>query len=143
MPLCNVKGEEVSKKQKVRDIMVRDVATVDGIATVHEALRIMREKGIKSLLVNRRNDQDAYGIVTLYDIVNKVITQERPLDMTNVFEIMSKPLITVSEGLQVKYAARLMSQFDVKRAVVFEKGELTGIISMQDIVYGMLDDMEE
>lgn len=133
----------MSKKQKVRDIMVRDVATVDGIATVHEALRIMREKGIKSLLVNRRNNEDAYGIVTLYDIVNKVITQERQIDMTNVFEIMSKPLITVSEGLQVKYAARLMSQFDVKRAVVFEKGELTGIISMQDIVYGMLDDMEE
>lgn len=133
----------MSKKRKVRDIMIREVATVDGIATVQEALRIMRDKGIKSLLVNRRNADDAYGIVTLYDIVNKVITQERSLDMTNVFEIMSKPLITVSEGLQVKYAARLMSQFDVKRAVVIDEGEIRGIVSMQDIVYGILDELEE
>lgn len=129
-------------KKKVRDIMVRKVATVDGIATVREALQIMRERHIKSLVVNRRNEDDAYGIVTLFDIVHKVITRDRQLDMTNVFDIMSKPLITVSQGLQVKYAARLMSQFDVKRAVVIEDGELIGIVSMEDIVYSILDDAE-
>lgn len=131
------------KRQKVRDIMVREVMTVDGIATVREALKIMRDKRVKSLVVNRRHEEDAYGIVTLYDIVNKVVAPKRSLDMTNVFDIMSKPLITVSQGLQVKYAARLMSQFDVKRAVVIEDGELIGILSMQDIVYGLLDASSE
>lgn len=126
-------------KRFVRDIMVRDVATVDGIATVREALTLMKRRHIKSLVVNRRSETDAYGIVTLYDIVNKVITQGRPLDMTNVCDIMSKPLITVSQGLQVKYAACLMSQFNVKRAVIIENGELVGIVSMEDIVYSMLD----
>jgi CBS domain-containing protein len=127
-------------KKKVRDIMMRDVATIDGIATVREALQKMRDRHIKSLVVNRRHPDDAYGIITLYDIVNKVITQSRPLDMTNVYEVMNKPLITVSQGLPVKYAARLMSQFDVKRAVIIEHGELVGIVSMQDIVYSMLDE---
>jgi len=127
-------------KKTVRDIMVRDVATIDGIATVREALQVMHDRHIKSLVVMRRHEDDAYGIITLYDIVNKVITQNRPLDMTNVYEVMNKPLITVSQGLQVKYAARLMSQFDVKRAVIIEHGELVGIVSMQDIVYSILDE---
>jgi CBS domain-containing protein len=130
-------------KKKVRDIMVRDVATIDGIATVREALQQMRARHIKSLVVNRRNADDAFGIITLYDIVNRVITQSRPMDMTNVYEVMNKPLITVSQGLAVKYAARLMSQFDVKRAVIIENGELVGIVSMQDIVYSMLDEPAE
>ena len=130
-------------KKKVRDIMVRDVATVDGIATVREALQQMRDRHIKSLVVNRRHPDDAYGIITLYDIVNKVVTQGRRLEMTNVYEVMNKPLITVSQGLGVKYAARLMSQFDVKRAVIIEHGELIGIVSMQDIVYSMLDQPDE
>jgi CBS domain-containing protein len=127
-------------KKKVRDIMQREVATIDGIATVHEALQLMRKRHIKSLVVNRRHRDDAYGIITLYDIVNKVITQNRPLEKTNVYEVMSKPLITVAQGLLVKYAARLMSQFDVKRAIIIENGELVGIVSMQDIVYSMLED---
>ena len=127
-------------KKKVRDIMMRDVATIDGIATVREALQHMRARHIKSLVVKRRHADDAYGIITLYDIVNKVITQNRPLDKTNVYEVMSKPLITVAQGLQVKYAARLMSQFDVKRALIIENGELVGIVSMQDIVYSMLEE---
>lgn len=127
-------------QKKVRDIMQRDVATIDGIATVQEALQLMRRRHIKSLVVNRRHRDDAYGIITLYDIVNKVITQNHPLDKTNVYEVMSKPLITVAQGLLVKYAARLMSQFDVKRAVIIENGELIGIVSMQDIVYSMLQD---
>jgi len=127
-------------KKQVRDIMVRDVTTIDGIATVREALQQMRDRRIKSLVVNRRHPEDAYGIITLYDIVHKVIAHGRPLDMTNVYEVMNKPLITVSQGLAVKYAARLMSQFDVKRAVIIERGELIGIVSMQDIVYSILDD---
>ena len=130
-------------KKKVRDIMQRDVATIDGIATVREALQRMRDRHIKSLVVNRRHRDDAYGIITLYDIVNKVVTQGRRLEMTNVYEVMNKPLITVSQGLAVKYAARLMSQFDVKRAVIIEHGELIGIVSMQDIVYSMLDQPDE
>jgi CBS domain-containing protein len=130
-------------KKTVRDIMVRDVVTIDGIATVREALQEMRARHIKSLVVKRRHPDDAYGIITLYDIVNKVITQNRPLDMTNVYEVMNKPLITVSQGLQIKYAARLMSQFDVKRAVIIERGELVGVVSMQDIVYSILDEPPE
>jgi len=130
-------------KKKVRDIMQRDVATIDGIATVREALQHMRERHIKSLVVKRRHKSDAYGIITLYDIVNKVITQNRPLDKTNVYQVMSKPLITVAQGLQVKYAARLMSQFDVKRALIIEDGEIVGIVSMQDILYSMLDEVPD
>ena len=127
-------------KTYVRDIMVTEVVTIDGIATVREALHIMRERRIKSLVVNRRSKDDAYGIVTLYDIINKVVTRQRQLDMTNVCDIMTKPLLTVSKGLRIKYAAGMMSQFDVKRAVIIENGELVGIVSMEDIVYSLLDD---
>jgi len=129
--------------KKVRDIMVNEVITIKGIATVREAMELMKDRRIKSLVVERRTPEDAYGIVTLLDIVKKVITHGKSLDMTNVCDIMSKPLITVSAGLQVKYAASLMSDFDVKRAVIIEKGELVGIVSMEDVVYSMLDDVAD
>jgi CBS domain-containing protein len=123
--------------------MVTDVVTIDGIATIREALHVMREKRIKSLVVNRRSKDDAYGIVTFYDIIEKVVTRRRQLDMTNVCDIMTKPLLTVSQGLRIKYAAGLMSQFDVKRAVIIKEGELVALISMEDIVYSLLDDEDD
>lgn len=57
---------------KASDIMTKEVITIRGSATVAEAVKLMREKGLHTLIVQRRHDQDAYGIVTDSDIVYKV-----------------------------------------------------------------------
>ncbi|MGO8750463.1 MAG: CBS domain-containing protein [Thermoguttaceae bacterium] len=118
---------------KAGDVMHKDVVFIDGKKTVADAVRLMREKRVSSLIVNRRGVEDAYGIVTRKDVVNKVVSPGKDPAEVKVFEIMSKPLITVSPGLQLKYCARLFDAAGIRRAVVFDGKEIIGILSNTDI----------
>ncbi len=118
---------------KATDIMTRDVVTIPSSATVGEAILLMREKGVRALIVDRRHAQDAYGIVTEADIVAKVTAFGRSPQQVRVFEVMTKPCITVNPDLGVEYVARLFTHTGIERAPVIQ-GTLLGIISMADIL---------
>ncbi|MFH1924145.1 MAG: CBS domain-containing protein [Planctomycetota bacterium] len=118
---------------KAQDVMSKDVVSIDGTATVADAVRLMREKKVSSVFVNRRGQEDAWGIVTRKDVVNKVIDPGKAPADVMVFEIMSKPLITVSPGLALKYCARLFNAAGIRRAPVFDGKEIIGILSNTDI----------
>ena len=115
------------------EVMHKDVVYVDGKKTVADAVRLMREKKVSSLIVERRGIEDAFGIVTRKDVVNKVVDPGKDPADVKVFEIMSKPLITVSPGLQLKYCARLFSAAGIRRAVVFDGKQIVGMLSNTDI----------
>jgi len=118
---------------KAQDVMTKDVVYVDGSATVAEAIRLMRQRGVSSLVVNRRSQDDAWGIMTRKDVVNKVADPGRdPADVC-VYEIMTKPLVMVSPGLALKYCARLMNHAGIRRAPVFDGKEIVGLLSNTDI----------
>ena len=118
---------------KAEDVMSKDVVSIEGTATVADAVRLMREERVSSLFVNSRSQEDAWGIVTRKDVVNKVIDPGKdPVDVM-VFEIMSKPLVTVSPGLALKYCARLFNAAGIRRAPVFDGKEIIGILSNTDI----------
>jgi len=129
----SVEAVEKTKSMKVRDVMHKEVVTIDGGATVADAVRLMRQRGVSSLIVNRRNHDDAWGIVVRKDVVHKVIDPGKDPDKVRVFEIATKPLITVSPGLALKYCARLMHQSGIRRAAVFDGKDIVGIISNTDI----------
>ena len=118
---------------KAIDVATNDVATVRGSATVADAVRLMRLKGIHSLIVERRSDDDAYGIVTDTDIANKVVAYGKDPKQVKVYEVMTKPCIVVNPDLAVEYVARLFAQTGIDRAPVI-KDELLGIISVTDIL---------
>ena len=118
---------------KVGDVMKKDVAYIDGNETVTRAVAMMREKKVSSLVVNRRTHEDAWGIVTRKDVVNKVVDPGKDPSKVRVFEIMTKPLVTVSPGLALKYCARLFHNAGIRRAPVFDGKEIVGIISNTDI----------
>jgi len=118
---------------KAQDAMTRDVVYVDGSVTVAEAIALMREKHVSSLIVKSRNQDDAFGIVTRKDVVNKVVDPGRAPADVKVFEIMTKPLVTVSPGLALKYCARLMNAAGIRRAPVFDGKEIVGMLSNTDI----------
>ncbi len=118
---------------KVKDIMTEDVAVVKGSATVAEAVRLMQLKGLHSLIVDRRSNDDAYGIVTDTDVAAKVVAYGKDPKQVKVFEIMTKPCIVVNPDLAVEYAARLFAQAKIDRAPVIQ-GELLGIVSFTDIL---------
>ncbi len=115
------------------DVMSKNVIYIDGIQSVANAIKLMREKGVSSLVVNRRSKEDAWGMVTRKDVVNKIVDPGKDPHEARVFEIMSKPLITVSPGLALKYCARLMNHTGIRRAIVFDGKEIVGILSNTDI----------
>ncbi|MHC4400843.1 MAG: CBS domain-containing protein [Planctomycetota bacterium] len=118
---------------KAADVMTGEVVCIDGTATAADAVRLMRAKRVSSLFVNRRGQEDAWGIVTRKDVVNKVVDPGKEPGDVKVFEIMSKPLITVSPGLALKYCARLFNSAGIRRAPVFDGKEIIGILSNTDI----------
>ncbi len=122
------------KFQVARDMMEENIVFVDGLLTAKEAVEIMREKNVETLIIKKRNDQDAYGIVAIQDLVRGVIIPQRAPEDVNVFEIMTKPIITVPAGMDIRYVARLLIQFDLWTAPVEENGEYIGMISLSTII---------
>ena len=118
---------------KARDVMIEDVATVKASTTVAEAVKLMKFKGIHSLIVERAHEEDAYGIVTDSDIASKVIAYGKDPSQVRIYEVMTKPCIVVNPDLAVEYVARLFTQTNIDRAPVI-KGDLLGIVSLQDIL---------
>ena len=119
---------------RARDIMTTDVVTISGSATVADAVKVMKDKGLRALIVEPRSDRDPYGIVTETDIVYKVAAYGNDPKKMRVFEIMTKPCITVQPDLGVEYVARLFANTRTRRAPVVKDG-LQGIISISDIMH--------
>lgn len=123
----------------VKDIMQSNVITISAFATVREAMHLMRQHGIKSLVVEKGNEHDAYGLVTYNDILKTIVAEEGDIDLINVYDICTKPALIVSRELDVKYVARLMVNMSIQRILVTSANELVGIITMNDIVGGILE----
>ena len=123
------------RSNTVRAVMSPMPEPIDGMATVHDALERMREKGVHSLVVKRRRPGDEYGLVVVSDIANKVIAENRSPDRVNVYEIMSKPVVTVSADMEIKYAIRLLGRFGLSRGVVVDGNEAVGFVTLTDMVF--------
>ncbi len=125
---------------KISDVMTPSVHTVNRTATVNEAIKVMREFGVSSLAVERRDKADEYGLVTVSDIARKVVAEERAPDRVNVYEIMSKPAIMLPEDMNIKYAVRLLARFGVSRALVVDDHRAPlGLVTMRDMVLRYLE----
>ncbi|MCC5859486.1 MAG: CBS domain-containing protein [Ectothiorhodospiraceae bacterium] len=122
----------------VKDIMVKDVVTVSPLASLREAMGLMRGKKVKCLVVDKQNPHDAYGLVTYTNILQTIVAEEGDIDLLNVYDVCAKPAITVSRELDTKYVARMMVTHDIRRLIVTHENELVGIITMSDIVDAIL-----
>jgi CBS domain-containing protein len=118
---------------KAVDIMTKDVVMIRGSATVADAVKLMKEKNLRALIIKRRTDEDAYGIVTETDIIYKVAAYGKDPKKVRVYEIMTKPCVMVDPDLGIEYVARLFANTGIRRAPVI-RGTLLGIISVTDIL---------
>ena len=130
------------KHIQVREVMTDMPVPVDGLATVREPLNRMREANVRSVVVERRRSGDEYGIVVVSDIANKVLARNRSLDRTNVYEIMSNPVLTVDASMEIKYAIRLLSKFGLSRSLVVDHNEAIGFVTLRDMVFRYTDIMD-
>ncbi len=131
------------RKQLIRvsQVMRSEFYTVDGMATVNEALRIMKQNDAESLIVNKRHDEDEYGLLLISDIARQVLAKDRAPERVNVYEIMAKPIIAVDPAMDIRYCARLFTRFDLSRAPVLENGKVIGFVSFTDLVLRGLSEM--
>lgn len=119
---------------RVRDVMKTKFDMIDGRLTVMDALRTMRHVETKSLVVDKRNDDDEYGMVLISDIAKLVLAKDRSPDRVNVYEIMAKPLLSVDPDMDIRYCARYFENFGLSRAPVIERRKVIGIVSFTDMV---------
>jgi len=124
----------IRKTIRVRDVMKDSFDIVDGKMTVMEALEKMKHIETKSLIVQKRDDNDEYGIVLLSDIAKNVLAKDRSPNRVNIFEIMSKPVIDVDPNMDIRYCARLFERFGLARAPVVENRNIIGLVSFTDMV---------
>jgi signal-transduction protein with cAMP-binding, CBS, and nucleotidyltransferase domain len=120
--------------KRVGDVMMSNFTKVEGIMKISDALKMMRSKRINAVLVEPRDNSDVYGIMTLKDIARKVIAQRRKLHEAHVYEIMSKPVLSVTSDMPIPFAARFLTNFSVSYAMVIENNEITGLVSLNGMV---------
>ena len=121
-------------KITVRDVMKQNFDIIDGMTTVSEALKRMKHIETKTLIVDKRDEHDEYGVVLISDIAKQVLAKDRAPDRVNVYEVMAKPVISVDPDMDIRYCARLFENFGLSRAPVIEGGKMVGIISFTDMV---------
>ena len=126
----------MSKKPiiRVEDVMVREFDMVEGKATVAEALRNAKHLDNECIIVNRRHNDDEYGILLLADVAKLVLAKDRAAERINVYEVMSKPVISVNPNMDIRYCSRLFNKFGLTRTPVVKNREILGLVSYKDIV---------
>ncbi len=124
---------------RVQDLMVTELHAIDGLATVAEAMALMRRHVVGSLVVNRRDEDDEVGLVTVAAIAAEVVAKNRAPERVNVYEVMTKPVVTVPPGMLARYAAQLLGELQLSRAVVVNEARAAvGIVTLRDLVLGRL-----
>ncbi len=126
----------MSKKSKlnVADVMSTQYLHLPGMSTVAEAIKAMAEAGAHSVLVDKRSDADEYGIVLTSDIAKHVLAKDRSPERVNLYEIMTKPVLSVRPGMRIRYCARMLDHFGISTVPVVENGEVLGIVTYDVLV---------
>lgn len=100
---------------------------------------MIADKGARSLVARKRHEHDEDGMIVIQDIADTVVALDRAPERVNVYELMSKPLISVLADMDTKYAIRLLGRFHPSRAIVIDTGDLVGIVTLRDLVLACLE----
>ncbi len=125
---------------KVLEVMMPNFKKIGGTTKVSDVLPQMKQEGMNAVLVEPRDENDVFGILTLKDIARKVIGSRRKLHETHAYEIMSKPVLSIPGDMPLTYAARLMTNFNVSYGMVINKDQVVGLVSLNGIVHHWEDD---
>lgn len=117
-----------------KDIADIPIVLVDGLISAREAVNLMKENNIEVLIIEKRNDEDAYGILVLHDIIRGVLAKSKTLDEVSVYEIMRKPVVSIPHYLNAKYVSRFLVNLGLNFAPVDDNGEFIGVISLKNFL---------
>ena len=121
-----------------KDITADKLYYIDGLASIRDAIQLMKDKEVQALIIQKRNEADANGIITVIDIIRGVIIPKRTFEEVSVYEIMTKPVLSIPSHLNVKYVPRLMYNSRVRVAPVEQNGKYIGIIDFSQFLFAEL-----
>ena len=122
------------KRICVKDVMKSTYGTINRDATIMEALIEMKRLQTAVLVVNKRDENDEYGLLLVSDIARKVLAKDRAASRVNIYEIMTKPAVCVDPGMDIRYCSRLMSSFNLMRVLVVKDKALLGTVNPRALV---------
>jgi CBS domain-containing protein len=114
--------------------MKTDFGTIDSKATIMDALNEMKQLQTAVLVVNKKNEDDEYGLILVSDIARLVLARDKAPSRMNVYEIMTKPAVCVDPNMDIRYCSRLMSSLNLTRVLVVQDNELLGTVSPRALV---------
>jgi len=117
---------------KVKDVMIRNVKTVNMKDTVLKAAEIMNRYEIGCVIVTENGGP--VGILTERDILKRVIVKNRYPAKTKLMEVMSKPLITIKPHMEITHALKIIIREKIKKLAVTNAGSLVGVLSLTDLI---------
>tara|TARA_B100001173_G_scaffold163197_1_gene141312 strand:+ start:2367 stop:2783 length:417 start_codon:yes stop_codon:yes gene_type:complete len=116
---------------KVRDIMQKNVITIESVKKAHDAAIILKEKEISFLVVVKEGKP--IGIVSERDIVRKIVADNNNAQTTQLEIIMSKNFKWVEPNASIESAVQKMLNNNIRRLVVLENENLAGVITQTDL----------
>lgn len=115
----------------VKDVMTKNVITIDSNQTILDAYKKYRDNKVGSLVVT--DSEKCIGIVTERDLIEKAI--DKDLKTTLVKDIMTSNVRTISPSENLDTASELMEKYNIKKLPVLYDDNITGIITINDIVH--------
>jgi CBS domain-containing protein len=122
-----------TKKLRAKDLMQTDVKMVHKDVTLLTVVKMMRDLGVSSLVVEPDDDGDAFGIITRKDTVEAIVRDANGWVSLTVDDVMTKPAITTNSNLSISNCHQLMRMVGVRRLPVVDRTNLVGILSNSDI----------
>jgi CBS domain-containing protein len=116
---------------KVRDIMQKNVITIESIKKAHDAAIILKEKEISFVVVVKEGKP--IGIVSERDIVRKIVADSNDAQATQLETIMSRNFKWVEPNASIESAVQKMLNNNIRRLVVLENENLAGVITQTDL----------
>lgn len=124
---------------RARNVMKKDFISMNGMATVQEGINALRHTDTHAIIIDKRDDNDEYGIVVLADIAKKILAADKSTERVNLYEIMSKPALSVDPEMDIRYCARLLYRFGISIAPVIQDRKILGLITYADIIMHRLE----
>lgn len=118
-----------------KDIASDQLFYIDGLASAKEAVKLMQEKKVDYLIIEKRNEGDANGILVISDIIKGVVIPDLSLEEVSVYQLMTKPLISIPATLNARYVPRLLINASINVAPVEENGKFIGIVHLRDYLF--------
>ena len=109
--------------------MKSNYGTISRNATIAEALKEMKRLQTTVLVVDKRDENDEYGLLLVSDIARKVLAKDRASSRVNTYEVMTKPAVCVDPDMDIRYCSRLMATFNLMRVLVVKDNLIIGTVN--------------